>query len=247
MAHGIRILNPSGEIVLSSDTYFPVYLGKATVQSTTQPSAVGNATTGTGTGGASFCTFNYAGQIVPVLALPPGYSGAIFQCTQSGSTWTMKVSYSDGSTINDVTSPAAAMRIQFPPEVFVFGFPTSLGGTWGGAIWRADGSLVGDLTRRPLMVAQRVHLPQIVNSVSVTALTKPGIVGRAMDTVQVANPTGTPNVLRVLRSGTIFAITGTTLARVSDRRKLQNTGGEAGDFSRKDAVNLWLTECAGLT
>ena len=246
MAFGIKITNPSGELVLSSDTYFPVYLGRATFVSTTQPSGVGSASTGTGTGGHSTLTFSYAGQIVPVLVLPSGFRGAIYACTQVGSTWTISASYTDGSTVTDLTSPAASMYIQSAPTVFVFGFPLSLGGAYGMAIYNAAGALVGDLTRQPLVIRQRVFIPAAVNTASVPALTLPGIVGRATDTQINAFPTGVPEISRVLYRNTIFSITGTTMTRNLDRRLLRNTGIDGGDITNINATNLWLVECSGL-
>lgn len=245
MTYGIRITNPIGELVLSSDTYFPVYLGMATFVSTTQAVGTGSASTGTGTGGFSTLTFNYAGQIVPVLGLPPGFRGAINQVTLSGSTWTIKVSYTDGSQNSDLSSPAFGMHIQAAPTVYVFGFPTALGGTYGLAIYNASGVLVGDLTRQPLVIRQRVALPENVITGTVTPLTLPGIAGRATDTELTSVVTGVPDIYRVLARNTIFGISGTAINRYWDRRKLKNSAEPEGVF-RLDALTLWLVECSGL-
>lgn len=248
MTFGLKIVNPSGEVVLSSDTYFPVYLGRATLVSTTQPTAVGSSSTGTGTGGSSTLTFTYAGQIVPVLGLPAGRNGMILGCSRSGSTWTIRVSHSDGASITDITSPAFQMLVQSTPTVYVFGFPTSIGGTFGGAIWDAAGNLIGDLTRQPLFVRQRLLLASGASTATVLPLTSPGIVGRSTDTDILGAPTAIPEVLRFLYRNSIFSIAGTTLTRTFDRRLLKNaaTGTSPDIGGRLDKLPLFLVECAGL-
>jgi hypothetical protein len=248
MAFGILINNPSGEMVLSSDTYFPVYLGKATVVSTVQPFGSGTAATGTGNGGYSTCSFNYAGQIVPVLKLAPGHKGTIYSCTQSGSTWTIRASYTNGSQVTDLNSPTNGMFLQTAPEIFVFGFVTSLGGSYGAAIYNSSGVLVGDLTRRPLILKQRMNLPVNTTSAAVnTPAVVPGVLGRCFDTSVTGGPTGIPEIYRLAYSQYIFSCSSTTFARGLDRRKIMNTGADNPHPDSIRGVDVWLVELNGLT
>lgn len=249
MAFGLQIINPSGELVLSDNAYFPCYFGTATFVSTTQPVGVGSFATGSATGGFSTLTFTYAGQIIPVLALPTGRRGSIMSCTQVGSTWTIRVSHTDGTTLTDGALPTVNMYVQTTPTVHVFGFPTSLAETFGGAIWNASGQLRGDFSRRPLLIAQRAVLPAATVSLSgIGALTIPGIAGRATDSDIVGSITGTPDVYRLIYRNSIFSVGGGFLNRHWDKRKQQledDIGGSEAN-ARMDSTALWLVECNGL-
>jgi hypothetical protein len=248
MAFGLRVVNPIGELVISDDGYLPVYLGTATLVSTVQPVAVGTAATGTGTAGFSTLTFPYAGKIVPVLALPPGRIGAVYYCEQSGTTWTMKASFTDGTVLTNAALPTVGMYVQVAPTVHVFGLPSSLAGLYGGALYNGSGALVAELARTPLFIRNRILLPAGTASAACGSFTTPGIAGRATDVFISGGPIGASELYRVLYRWSIFEVISGTIYRRWDRRLLHNEGDPGGDGSaRLDVLNLWLVECNGLT
>jgi hypothetical protein len=245
MAFGLQIVNPSGELVLSSDAYLPVYLGRATLVSTTQPTSSGGST-GIGSGGISTFTFSYSGQIIPVLQLPPGALGGIYKCSQAGSTWTILASFTDGAQISDAGLASFSMYLQAPPTVFVFGFVNSLGGSFGAAIYNAAGQLTGDLTRRPLIVRQHASLAAGATSFSlVGGIVSPGIIGRLTDYQGTGGPTGVPELFRVAQHNAFLRNSGDALTRVWDRRRLSNTGIDT-ILTRSDRLEVWVAETNGL-
>jgi len=236
MAYGLQIVNPSGELVLSSETYFPVYLGKATLSG----SVVAPTTT---LGGYSLYTFTYSGQILPVLKLDSTKRGTIISYSQAGSTWTIKVSFRDTST------NAQGFFTQYLAEVFVFGFPTSLGGTWGGAIYDASGNLVGDLTRAPMLVASRVSWATSGATATYSeSITVPGVLGRAVD-YRVRSFPHASLVDSLYEMSTFRLGTGSVIRDYDLRRRINNqaAGDAESPTERLGALDLWLIELNGLT
>jgi len=245
-AFGIIVSNPGSEWVVTSETFLPAYLGRATYVSTTQATHAGAVT---GAGGFSTYTFTFAGPIVPVLPLAPGYRGVIYSVVQAGSTWTIKVSYSDGTQHSDTTQGDFTMYVQSaPPAVFVFGIPATPAGAYGLTIYTGAGQLAADLSRFPLMLAAHATLAIGSNSVSgLPSLTLPGLVGRSTDYASIGGPSGTPSLFRVRTRMSCWAYAGGTLSRLWDTRRLFTTDDPGSDIvARLDLVNVWLTECSGL-
>lgn len=163
----MSIENPGASLVFSSDGLMPGYLGKATYQSTTAPDGTFH--------GYSTYTFSYSGSIVPVLKLVSGRNTAFRGMSYSAGVWTITV-YHGGTPVD-----ANGFETQYVADVYVWGVPVSVSG-FGLSIYDASGNLAGDLTKRPLIIGQKINWSNATFSEAVSAsIVTPGIIGCTND------------------------------------------------------------------
>lgn len=233
MSYGLLIENPSGQLVVSSDGLFPGYLGKATLVSTVQDDGA--------TSGYSTFTFSHAAQIIPVLKLVDQRSTFLQNLSFASGVWTILVHHA-GSP-----SGTEGFKTQYAPEVFVWGVPAAVSG-WGMAIYDATGNPTGDLTKKPLIVAQQINWTSTDGPEALAAgITTPGIIGQMADWRRQSFPVGaTWNV--GYDSGAWF-LNGTDIARSFSRIQWWPTEDTdlGGTALLQQAATALIVDVAGLT
>lgn len=237
MSYGLRITNPSGELVISSDAKLLSYLGKATRTSTAQATS--------SLGGSSTYTFTYAGLIVPALKLSTTQRGTVFSMSQAGSTWTIKVSWWTTTAPLD----ANGFRTQNTnAEVFVYGFPLTRAADYGMLLFDSGGNLAADLTRRPLIVKERRSFSAGVNSVALAgAATMPALLGRTYDLTIIASPVGSGLQSDFSFQASGFGLSGGSLVRTPEQRRFQRANTENfSPGSHLGAADFWIVDVQGL-
>ena len=239
MAAKASFINGASELTFSSDARTPAYLGQPTFVSTTQ-----SVFDGVDTYDAGFSTFTitYTGQIIPAVKLVNTYTTRIVSCTQSGSVWTIHVDH--GTTLD-----ADGFVTQTLPTVYVFGFPVSLVGTVGIAIYDASGVLRCDLSRRPLWFTDRLPFPASSTGVTIgTARTVPAIVGNSSDFRRRRTGTALVNYIFYFDDNAFtISASGLLVSRVFVQvQKILNTGAGTASSTVYRAADAYLIEATGL-
>lgn len=176
MGFGLSQENGNSKLVLSTDGILLGYLGKATYISTTQTNGETN--------GYSTYTFSHAGSIVPVLKLVTGLNTVTLSMSQAGSTWTITV-YHGGTPVD-----AQGFQTQYQADVYVWGVPLSVSG-FGMALYSSSGVLVGDISKRPLFVRQRINWNNTTVSETIAGgIVTPAVLGSPVDWQRIRTGSG---------------------------------------------------------
>jgi hypothetical protein len=172
MTFGLQIVNPSGELVFSSDAKGQHCIGKAVLQgAVVQP-------TGSPTGGHpgrvtgySVYRISHSGAIAVALDLPLNKRVGLIDVVEvSSGTWDITVHCGDTPDANDFDT------IEYAVDVWAFGFFDTPSGDYGLRIWDESGNLAWDLARaNPLFARGFVDLS--LNTGSIPSLTRPVCVG----------------------------------------------------------------------
>lgn len=160
--------NPSGDLTFSDSGFIYSYIGLATatgiVQAGTDP--IENYT------GYSTYTITWAGDIVVVLPVKTNGATTIVDVSQSGTTWTITVMKSDGTT------DSLGFSVQEYTEVYVFGTPSSTA-TSQFMIY-SNGVPSGDLSKQPFFCKGLLSLSNSTSDNTWTppsTISSPGILG----------------------------------------------------------------------
>jgi hypothetical protein len=238
MAYGLKIENPTNELVLSDDGFVAGFVGKASLVGTSQADK-SNLLDMFG-GGSSF-SITFAGQIVPVLKLNSTYSGRIGGFSRSGDVWTIGTINADTSSID-----ADGFTTQVAPEVYVFGIPDSVTG-YGMALFTPAGVPAGNLILPPLVVAQRLQFAAGDGLVSRdSSIVTPGLLGRSLDYRRTVHVHGVKQDF--LFYGSAFGATSTQLSRSFDLRERVNDEDGTGGTNETllNACSVFIVELDGL-
>lgn len=242
MSFGLSIENANNKLVLSTDALLPCYLGRATHVSTQQPTQVGG-----GPGppleqyGFSTYTITHVGDtLIPFIRFQGNRSVQLLSMSKSGSTWTLRV------YCGDTPVSSEGFETQYVAEVYCWGVPQTVSG-FGLALYNPAQQLVADLTRRPLIIKQKIDLSSITNSVSLAAgITTPAIAGRLHD--RRRNVSGGPVFWTVgLDMGAWRLNSGTTISRNLVRAMhLTNETTQGTAVTTQRAVKAFVVDVAGL-
>ncbi len=174
MSYGIKIINPSNELVISSDGMGLYCIGKAVLQgSVVQASGTATADTPGRVSGYSVYRISHPGQIIVAIDLPLNKHVGIKSVTQP-STGVWEITCWCGSSPDAYAIDGTQVAI----DVWAFGLPQSAGSTWGMNIYKADGSIAYDLTRsNPLFPRAYVVGNGAGGNVTIPSLTRPVIMG----------------------------------------------------------------------
>lgn len=174
MTFGLQCFNASGELTISSEGFTYCYLGKATfVSRTTYSGSAPSSRIG-------LMTYQFVSSVPIICAI--GLKGNSFQAGaaiigigRSGNVWTISVR--DLSNSTEGPSGGGTFYAQrLTSDIFVFGLPVTLP-PYGLAIYNAAGTLVADLSRRPMTIAARISMGTNVMSVSMPVMVAPAIIG----------------------------------------------------------------------
>lgn len=171
MSYGLKIINPSNELVVSSDANGLYCIGKATLQgSVVQPS--GTATTSGGRQwGYSVYRISHSGSIVPALDLPLNKTVGVHSVTQpSAGVWDITVYCGDSPDANGFDT-------QYQLDVWAFGIPSTILGTVGLALYNSSGGLAYDFSRPNLLFPRAYVSGANYSSVTIPSLTRPVVIG----------------------------------------------------------------------
>jgi hypothetical protein len=170
MSYGLKIINPSSELVISSDAKGLYCVGKATLQgSVVQPS--GTATTLSGRDyGYSVYRISWSGPVLIAIDLPLNKRVAIISTTQvSSGVWEIVCSCGD-------TTDAYGFDTQYAVDVWAYGFAPSTLSSYGLALYDTAGALSHDLTR-PNLLYPRGYALGTTGAVTIPSLTRPVAIG----------------------------------------------------------------------
>lgn len=199
MSYGMSCSNNNGELTLSSDGVLFGYIGKASWVSTTQPTAT--------LAGYSTYTIDWPGSILPAAAIATNLGGAlILGYSRSGSTWTIDVYHSSGST------NAQGLWLQSATTVYVWGMPVSVSG-YGAALYNASGALSADLTRQPLFFKSRYEFAAYSTDLAMTGVSTPAVIGTSLCIKRTTVKIGSTWTNRVFRGAWMWDTTNNLLTR----------------------------------
>ena len=232
--YGLRIVNPTNELVITTDSYTLGYLGKATFMSTTQAAS--------GSGGFSSFTIDSPGAPVPVIEMVDGSCGNVESVTSAGGlAWTIDVSHGDPTVKN-----STGFMTQTAPVVHVWGFPSGPAQSeYGLMLYRDDGTVCADLSKRPFKVFKRINFGAgnglCDGLVGIPA--RIGIVGRLADYYLAYNKHGALTDIRSSNSAFMkYPPSPTTnIQRVPDLREFSPNE----DVSGTPAANTLLQKLTG--
>lgn len=174
MPFGLRIRNPSGELVIADDAQGLVCVHKATPVATVQPTGVATNPFPGRVMGYSTLTSNHNGPILCAVDLPLGRRVGIVAVTGSAGAWSI-------TAYSGATPDAYGFDVQAPLDVWVYGFPPGPEHGWGlalrdGSVLRHDLSLPNPLYPRANVT---IPVPAPGLGVPIPALTRPVAVGCA--------------------------------------------------------------------
>ena len=150
MSYGLRIVNPTGELVVDSEARGLIAVHKATFVSLVQENgaSVDGATPGRLAGYSTY-TSNHSGPILLAVDLPAGKNVGLIDVGGSAGAWTIT------AYCADTPDPASGLSewdlTQYALDIWVFGFPASVASTWGLALFNSSGSLTYDFSRNGVM------------------------------------------------------------------------------------------------
>lgn len=171
MSHGIRITNPSGELVISSDALGLYCIGKAVQQSLVQSSGSPTGPLPGKVSGRSVYRISHSGQILVALDLPAStYVAALGIDEVSSGVWDITISA--GTTLDS----EAMVTTQISLDVWAFGLPPSntLYDSYGLAIYDSAGDLAWDLSR-PNPLFGLAYIDGVGPGYTIPSLTRPVI------------------------------------------------------------------------
>lgn len=173
MSYGLKITNPSGQLVLSSDAKGLYCIGRAALQgSVVQPS--GTATSGYPgrTMGYSVYRISHGGPIIPAIDLPLNMRVSIVSVSQpSSGVWDITAYCGD-------TADSNGFDVQYQVDVWAFGFPLSAPSGYGMLIRDAGGNIAYDLTRPHLLFPRAfVNFPSDNSGVTIPSLSRAVVIG----------------------------------------------------------------------
>jgi hypothetical protein len=232
MGFGLRCTNAGGEFTLSSDAMLYGYLGRAVLQSITQP----GTNRVNSLSGFSTYTIDWAADIIVGLAVGPSttFGTALLGMSRSGNTWTITV-YNCSGGFNDL-----GFQAQAATEVFVWGRPIFASG-FGVALRDANRNLTGDLSRRPLAFKHRVSLNSVDDVVTLSAMSKPVVIGLPLIARQQSTFLSPRWVNRIYIGSWLWNASAAQLARApAPRNYSEDDGGIANNTSRSPANALVL-------
>lgn len=172
MTYGLKIINPSGELVMSSDAKGLYCLGKGTLQgSVVQPS--GNATGSHPGRTAGYSVYRFSGHPGPLIfgveLVLNKTVGIRSVSNPSSNTWDVTVYCGD-------TPDAHGFETQYGLDVWAFGLPqTAPASGYGLAIYDASGNIAWDLTQLPLFA--KGYISGSSSPHTIPSLTKPVVLG----------------------------------------------------------------------
>lgn len=239
MSYGLTTVNGSDKLTMSTDGYTYGYIGKATLVSITPP----GTDTVSSFAGFSTYTITWPGKIIVALPIKSNGAVCLLGQSQSGSTWTIKVHKSNGS------SNALSFKNQEESEVFVFGAPVSVS-DFGVALYSASGELVADLGRRPLSFDRMVSMAANVNTASFSGLTKPAVIGTEPTYITQTFDTGsgpTPWVNRIIGGAWRWDTASGLIERDSRQEQYFEDDGPIIASTNRPAATVLLLEANALT
>lgn len=171
MSYGLKLLNPSGELVISSDAKGLFCIGKAMLQgSVTQP--YGNAASdypGRTWGGSTY-RIAWPGPIFVAIDLPLGKFVGVMSVTQPfAGAWDINCHCGD-------TPDSNFFYAQSQVDVWAFGFSSTVLENYGLAIYDTSGALAHDLSR-PNLLYPRAYVLDSGMGTTIPALTRPVVIG----------------------------------------------------------------------
>lgn len=180
MGYGLKITNPSGELVISSDAFGLYCIGKAVLQGSVG-TATGTATSGSPgrTWGTSKYRISHDGPIICAIDTPVNKRVGIVGISQpSAGVWDIEAYCADTPDSYGIDGTYSAL------DVWAFGLPTTAPSTWGMALFTASGAPAYDLTRsNPLFPRASITSPAqasgttVSSSVAIPSLTRPVVLG----------------------------------------------------------------------
>lgn len=173
MSYGLKIINPSNELVISSDAMGLYCVGKAVLQgAVVQPTGLATATFPGRKTGYSVYRINHPGQIIVALDLPLGKNVGLLGVTQpAAGVWEITAHCGDGPDADTFDTTEYAL------DVWAFGFAQSVAEGYGLALYTASGALAWDMSRAN-MLFPRAYVPSslTVNN-AIPSLARPVVIG----------------------------------------------------------------------
>lgn len=173
MSYGLKITNPSGQLVLSSDAKGLYCIGKAALQgSVVQPSGVATNPSPGRVWGYSTYRISHGGPIIPAIDLPLNRWVSIVSVNQPfAGAWDISVHCGD-------SPDGDGFHTQYQVDVWAFGFPLSAPSGYGMLIRDAGENIAYDLTKPNLLFPRAfVTFPADGSAVTIPALTRPVVIG----------------------------------------------------------------------
>ena len=180
MSFGLKIVNPTNELVFSSEGKGLYCIGKATLQTLVQPSGSGTAASPGRVSGYSVYRISSAGQVIFAVDLPLNKRVGIKSVTQpSAGIWEITCWCGSGADADNIDT------VQYELAVWAYGIPTSAGSTFGMNIYDANSNIAYDLTRtNPLfprafveiLTGSVVTIPSLTRAVAMGCSTKSALI-----------------------------------------------------------------------
>ena len=246
MSYGLRITNPSGELVLSSDAKGLYCIGKATLQgSVVQASGSFPSSYPGRQWGYSVYRISHAGPIIPAVELVLNKRVSILSVVESSSgVWDVTAYCGDTADADGFDT------VQYAVDVWAYGLPLSAPSGYGMAIFNASGGCAYDLTRaNPLFPRAYVVFPLDGTSMTLPSLAKPVAIGapcgdRVLEERISANTwyTTTQRPAWLRTSSTVAGIV------MVSKQKVRTFGPESPGFERDDRAETpsFLLDGSGL-
>lgn len=173
MTYGLKITNPSGELVISSDAKGLTCIGRATLQGSVIQASGGPTSVSPGRiGGSSTYRILHSGPVIWAVDLPLNrYVGIIGTSQPFAGAWDVACHCGDSLDAFGFSTN------QYAVDVWAFGFVPTLMDSYGMAIYDSAGTLSHDLSRPNLLFPRAFVEDSYGTPVTIPALSRPIAMG----------------------------------------------------------------------